>query len=118
MLTDPESITKSDPYNPNISLLISGEVFTNFRNLIKRVNFRKATTLNGKRISDTFDINSLIEAPRLDIAQYVDTETKEAKYGFSYFWSAPTTLNIVAEMYALYRGGVRVKVVTEMGGGR
>lgn len=115
LLTDPESITKSDPYNPNISLLISGEVFTNFRNLIKRVNFRKATTLNGKRISDTFDINSLIEAPRLDIAQYVDTETKEAKYGFSFFWSAPTTLNIVAEMYALYRGGVRVKVVTEKG---
>lgn len=113
LLTDPESITKANPYNPNISLLISGEVFTNFRNLIKRVNFRKAVTLNGKQILDTVDPNSLLEAPPLGIAQYVDSETKVNYYGFSFFWEMPTTLNVVSEMYALYRGGVRVKVVTE-----
>lgn len=97
--SDPPALTGCWKDNPDLSVVVSGEVFSNFRNLIKRTNFAKHYVKNKYF---KFNPNKFLAPPILAV------ETV-SPYSVWFPVTLPTPLSYVGGMYALYRGSIRFK---------
>lgn len=106
----PPSITgdEKDIKRDDTSMLCAGEIFLDFRSLIKRFCFtRKHEVTKGQVL--LLDAMDLVRAPLVKWDKW-HKDGDEDRYNRFSLLSCPTPLTYVANMFAFYRGSVRLKV--------
>jgi len=117
----PDSITHGmlDIHRVDTRMLCSGEVFENFRQLIKRFNFVEKLS-NFKLKSEVISRSApyYLRSPNLTFAKFYHNGaeppvvTASGKFNQFKFSMNITPMSFVSAMYAFYRGGMRFKVYT------
>lgn len=105
---DPPSIMMGTTQVPDLSVAISGETFKNFRTFIKRSAF--IVKYAKEQVPIQFVPHTVIRPPPLYMATYQENDDNKQNFGLGFFSNFSSPVSFVAGMYALYRGGLRIKV--------
>jgi hypothetical protein len=112
----PDSITHGgvDIHRVDTRMLCSGEIFENFRDLIKRFCFvEKYLSFPSKTGVLSRSVPFYLRAPEITATSYISKAPHEGN-GFNQFAFERnvTPLSFVSALYAFYRGGLRLKIYT------
>lgn len=113
----PPSITgmESDIKRQDTQMLCAGEMFDDFRALIKRFYFCQKYNIDKNKVM-VLDGTDFVRTPYLFSQLITDSDAELNKWNQFQLSSIPTPLSFVGGMFAFYRGSFRIKVYNPTAG--